>query len=217
MSPGLRALHAASRLYARAYQRFHVHTACPIPATGPALVAANHTAGLDPVVVQATSPRPIAWLMTREFYDVERLQWFFRWTRMIPIEVNARDSKAWREAIRQLRLGRVVGVFPEGRIERKGELFPFQTGVALLAIRGGADIYPVYLDGLQRDKPMLHTYLWPQHPSVAWAPPLAVAQCNPNRQTLHRVTEELEASVRGLQARYPAPRRGGQSLLAQAL
>lgn len=206
-------VYALNGLYGRAYQQLHQHTPCPLPPRGPALIAANHTAGLDPSIIQAACTRRIMWLMTREFYDLPQLQWFFRWTDMIPIQVSGRDSRAWREAIRQLRLGRIVGVFPEGRIERRRELMPFQTGVALLAIRGEANIYPVYVDGRQRNSAMLHSYLVPQHPSIAWGQPISVARTNPNRQTLRALTDQLEARMRHLQDRYPAPRRRGKSLL----
>lgn len=206
-------LFCTNRLYARAFHQLHQHTRCPIPHSGPALIAANHTSGLDPAIIQAACPRRIHWLMTREFYDMPHLQWFFTWTRMIPIERAARDSKAWREAIRQLRLGRVVGVFPEGRIERQRQQFPFQPGVALLAIRGASDLFPVYLDGLQRDTPMLHTYIMPQHPSLAWGSPIPAARCNPNRRTLHQLTEALERRIGAMRRRYGAPRVRGRSLL----
>jgi 1-acyl-sn-glycerol-3-phosphate acyltransferase len=205
---------ATNSFYARAYHHLHQHNRCPIPATGPALIAANHTAGLDPAIIQAACPRRIHWLMTRRFYDRPAMQWFFRWSGMIPIQVEGRDSRAWRSAIEQLRLGRIVGVFPEGRIERSEEFLPFQTGVALLAIRGGADIFPVYLDGLQRNTPMLHTYLLPHHPSIAWGAPLPAARCNPNRQTLHQVADELLERMHQLRRRFPAPRRRGRSVLA---
>lgn len=210
----MRLVRALNSMYARGYHHLHQHNRCPIPVSGPALIAANHTAGLDPAIVQAACPRRIHWLMTRRFYDRPSMNWFFRWSGMIPIQTEGRDSAAWRKAIEHLRLGRVVGVFPEGRIERRGAMMPFQVGVALLAIRGGASIYPVYLDGLQRDTPMLQTYLLPQYPSLAWGQPLASARLDPSRQRLREATEALQVRMRQLQALFPAPRRRGQSLLA---
>ena len=210
----IRLLRVMNRVYGRAFQRLHRHNLCPIPPTGPALIAANHTAGLDPSMIQAACPRPIVWVMTREFYDLPHLRWFFRWTQMIPIDVAGRDSGAWREAIRNLKLGRVVGVFPEGRIEREDELLPFQTGVSLLALRGGADLYPVYLDGRQRCKPMARTYLLPQRPSIAWGEPLTIPRARGERPSLESITAELHARVEELRERYPAPSRRGAGATA---
>ena len=213
MSLLMRLVQASNGFYARAFHQLHQHNRCPVPARGPALIAANHTAGLDPAMIQAACPRRIHWVMTRRFYDRPLLNGFFRWTAMIPIDVRGRDSRAWRNAIEQLRLGRLVGVFPEGRIERRGALLPFQVGVALLAIRGRADVYPVFLDGLQRDTPMLHTYLLPQYPSLVWGRPLPAAHCNPNRQTLRELTNRLQRRMAELRLAFPAPRRRGSCLL----
>lgn len=111
-------------LYGRAWQGRRILARCPLPSVGPAIVAANHTAGLDPAVLQSTAPRPITWIMTADFYDKPAIRWFCRYARMIRVDRASRDPGAWREAIKVLKEGRIVGVFPEGRIERTGELLP---------------------------------------------------------------------------------------------
>ena len=209
-----RALHAVVSIYSRGYQNRRVLRPCTVPATGPALVASNHTAGLDPIVIQSTCPRPIVWIMTREYFDLPVFKPFLTYVQMIPIDRGGRDSRAWRDALRMLKKGRVVGVFPEGRIEKTDELLPFQTGVALLGGRGGADLYPVYLDGRQRRTDMLQTYLQPQQPSVAWGDPIKVDKGTGDAKAdLRRTTDALQDSVAELKAQYPAPRRRGQPLL----
>ena len=209
----LRAVWSFVGVFIRGYQRAHVHTPCPIPAVGPALIASNHTAGLDPITIQGVCPRPIVWIMTHEYYDLPSLKWIFDRSQQIRIDREGRDSGAWREALRNLKKGRVVGVFPEGRIERTRELMPFQPGVAMLAMRGGADFFPVYLDGLQRNTPMLRTFLSPQSPSVAWGRPLKVPPGKPDKDKLQAITDELQRRVAALKDRYPAPRRRGTPLL----
>lgn len=210
-----RAIRAFVGLYGRAFQHRRVLAPCTVPATGPALIASNHTAGLDPIMIQSTCPRPIVWIMTREYYDLPVLRPFLQYVQMIPIDRGGRDSRAWRDALRMLKKGRVVGVFPEGRIEKTPDLLPFQTGVALLAVRGGVDLYPVYLDGLQRQTDMLQTYLRPQHPTVAWGQRLAIDKSlESDRPTLQRLTDELTSRMRAIKERHPSHRRKGRSLLA---
>ena len=201
-------------LYGRAFQRREQHNRCPIPLTGPVLIAANHTAGLDPIAVQSTCPRPITWVMTSDFYDLPALKWFMQYTQMVRIERGANDSGAWREAMRVLGEGRVVGVFPEGRIETEDALLPFDPGIALLATRGKADIYPVYIDGRQRGAKMLSTYLQPQSPSLAWGEPVRLDDVGKGRGRLETLTAKVQEEVERLRARYPATRRAGKPLLS---
>lgn len=208
----VRVLHGVAKIYGKAFQQVEVKRICPIPAAGPALVAANHTSGLDPVAIQATCPRPIYWVMTRDYFDRPSMRWFFEWTRMIPIDRLGKDAGAWREAMRRLKDGYVIGVFPEGRIETERKLMPFQPGICLLAARVGADVYPVYLDGLQRRRPMLRAFMEPQHPSVAWGEPVRLGKAV-GRKALAGAAERLQATMEDLEHQCPARRRRGRSLL----
>lgn len=208
----VRVLQRVARLYGTAFQQVELKNACPIPASGPALIAANHTSGLDPLAIQATCPRPIYWVMTRDYYDRPAMKWFFEWIRMIPIDRLGKDAGAWREAMRRLKDGFVIGVFPEGRIETERKLLPFQPGICLLAARVEADVYPVYLDGLQRSTPMLRAFLQPHHPSVAWGEPVRLAEAV-GRKELAGAAERLQETMEELERNCPARRRKGRSLL----
>ena len=68
--------------------------------------------------------------------------------------------------------GRVLGIFPEGRIAPPGELLPFQTGVALMALKKCVSVYPACLDGTQRGKSMIQAMLLPQAARIAFGRPL---------------------------------------------
>ncbi len=208
-----RAIRQFVNFYGRAFQQRELHNPCPIPPRGPALIAANHTAGLDPIAIQSACPRIITWVMTSDFYDVPSLKWFMEYAQMIRIERGGNDSGAWRSAMRVLGEGRVVGVFPEGRIETTDELLPFDPGIALLAVRGGADIFPVYLDGRQRNTPMLNTYLAPQSPSLAWGEPIRLSAVGKGRGRLETLTAKLRDEVDRLRLAHPASRRRGRSML----
>ena len=212
--PPFRAMQCFVSAYGRAFQHVHPHNACPIPPTGPALIASNHTAGLDPMAIQALCPRIIVWVMTHEYYDVWPLRPLMQWTQMVRIDREGKDSGAWREALRHLKRGRVVGVFPEGRIERDGTLLPFQTGAALLAMRGGADVFPVYLDGRQRNTSMTAAYFRRNSPSVAWGRPVVVPPGKPAPGQLDSLTATIQSRVEALRQHYPAPRQHGRAMLA---
>ena len=194
------------------YQGRQVVGTCPVPPTGPAILASNHTSGLDPLAIQSALKRPVTWIMTSDFYDLPSLRWFLQHVEMIRIDRNASDPKPWRDALRVLSQNRVVGVFPEGRIERTPDLLPFGVGVATMALRAKADIYPVYLDGRQRNTPMLTAYLTPQTPMVVWGQPITIASGGKRRRP-QALTDELYATIDALRQKHAARRAKGKSLL----
>jgi len=113
----VRALKAASRYYARIYQRLEVRSPCRLPRKGPAILVCNHTGAVDPLLIQSVSPRLIRWMMAKEYFDRKLLRWVFDAVGVILVERSGRDMAATRHAMRALEAGHVLGVFPEGRIE----------------------------------------------------------------------------------------------------
>lgn len=144
--PILRVAHAANRLFTRLFHDVTIVRNTPLPRHGPAIIVANHTSGLDPLMIQSIVNRPIAWMVAREFHDAASAGWLYRRQRSIPVDRNGRDTTALREALRRLAEGHVLGIFPEGRITTGGPP-KLQTGVGLIAQRAGVPIYPVGIAG----------------------------------------------------------------------
>lgn len=114
---------------------------------GPLLVVANHTAGVDPLLVQAACPFEIRWIMSSEM----RLpvgEPFWRWARIIFTAAEPGHGGAAREAMRHLQAGGVLGIFPEGGLERPARrILPFRPGVGMLIKRLGVPVLPAVIDG----------------------------------------------------------------------
>ena len=148
--PIVRLLQAANICFARIYHRVDVISPCRLPRHGPAILVCNHISGLDPVMIQSVCPRLIVWMMAREYYEQPALNWIFKQILAIPVSRSGQDLSATRQAMRALRNGHVLGVFPEGRLEEQNELLPFQTGAAVLAEKTGAPVYPAHIEGTAR-------------------------------------------------------------------
>jgi 1-acyl-sn-glycerol-3-phosphate acyltransferase len=170
----VRALLAAGTFYGRVYHRLTVRSPCRVPRSGPAIIVCNHISGLDPVLVQSACARPIHWMMAAEYYDRPGLGWIFRTMEIIPVQRSGRDLQAMRQAMRVLDQGKVVGVFPEGRISPTPDLLPFQPGVTMLAMHSGAAVHPARIEGSQRGKSMIEAYLYPQTSALAFGAPVPV-------------------------------------------
>lgn len=170
---------AAGRAYVQLVHRLRVEGRAAIPPNGPAgeppgplIVIGNHTAGLDPVVIQAAVPFHIRWIMAEDM-RLPRLEWLWQWLRVIFVSRASRDSIGTREAIRHLRHGGVIGIFPEGGLERPSyQLLPFQAGVGLLIKRTGARVLPVIVDGTPQVDPAWASLWKPSRTRVHFKPTL---------------------------------------------
>jgi 1-acyl-sn-glycerol-3-phosphate acyltransferase len=126
-------------IYCRARYEGREH----VPRRGPLIVAGNHTSWLDTLFVGAAVPRLIHFLAAREFYDLWYLKWLMWLFGTIPLERGKGQREPFNRALAALGRGRVLGIFPEGRMSLTGEMQPLQRGIALLAAETGTPILPV--------------------------------------------------------------------------
>lgn len=145
-----------TRLYVRWFHGLKVEGSVNIPATrkpGGLIVVANHTAGIDPLLIQAVCLFEVRWMMARDMMH-PLLEDFWEWTGVIPVNRVSRDLTSAREALRALEQQIVVGVFPEGRLERPPRrILPFAQGVGMLIARSGAPVLPIVIDGTPQVDP----------------------------------------------------------------
>jgi acyl-[acyl-carrier-protein]-phospholipid O-acyltransferase/long-chain-fatty-acid--[acyl-carrier-protein] ligase len=122
-----------------------------LPATGGALLVANHVSWLDGVLLLLTSSRPIRMLAYSDYVSGWWIRRIARLFGVIPIKATdgpkelIRSLQTAREAIEQ---GELVCIFAEGSITRTGQLQPFQRGLLRIVQGTGAPVIPIYLDGL---------------------------------------------------------------------
>lgn len=134
----------AARLLRRRW-RIAVHHPEHVPASGGAILAANHVGIVDGPLLATYAPRPVHALTKREMFD-GRVGGFLRATGQIPLDRFAADLAAIRTALRVVRDGGVVGIFPEGT-RSSGDLDRFHHGAAYLALVAGVPVVPVTLIG----------------------------------------------------------------------
>ncbi len=173
-----------ARAHARLMQGLRVDGREHIPPTrnaGPLVVVANHTSGLDPMLIQSVCPFEIKWMMAR---DMQHPRFAWLWELADVISVNrvevasengekiqrGNDSAAARTAIKHLKSGGVIGVYPEGRIAPPERIVPFAPGVGLLVSRGDARVLQVIIEGTARTEEIATALLVPARARLRFLP-----------------------------------------------
>lgn len=111
------------------------------------IITANHTCGLDPIFIQCGLRRHVRWMMWKDMF-LPILGPLWTHERMIAVGAGPREGGvALRAAIRHLRGGHALGLFPEGGISRPpSELRPFMPGAGLLARLGRVPVLLFYIN-----------------------------------------------------------------------
>jgi 1-acyl-sn-glycerol-3-phosphate acyltransferase len=133
---------------------------------GGLVVVCNHTGPIDPLLVQAACRFEIRWMMAADMM-VPQLDWLWRRQRMIPVARDGRDTVPAREAIRHVRGGGVVGIFPEGGIVLpREEIRSFHQGVGLIIAKTEAPVLLVWVSQTPQETEMLRALATPSRARV---------------------------------------------------
>lgn len=209
------AFDAIERLTLRLFARFWHGLEEPIgelpPARGAAIFIANHASHADPAFLVGASRRALRFLQASECYHVPILRRLFRMAGCIPVRREGSDVAAIRAALRRLRQGDALCIFPEGEVRSAGrdKLGDCKTGPALLALRSGAPVYPAWIDGGPESTRLLKAWLWPsRRVRVIFGPAIDLAPYRGrpiNHALLREMTDHFARSILALRpAQHPA-------------
>ena len=97
-----------------------------------AIIVTNHRSSVDPFFIQlAVGVRRVHWMVAKEFIQHPAFRCFLRKSQVITTSRTGIDTAAIKQAIRYAAEGGLVGMFPEGRINRTDQLLlPVRSGAA---------------------------------------------------------------------------------------
>ncbi len=196
----IRVLDAVNTLFTRVYHNLTILEPSHLPMDGSAIVVSNHISGLDPLLIQsACRNRLITWMMAKEYMTLPLMGGIFRTLGVIPVDRGSRETGPLRQAFRQLEQGRIIGIFPEGKISTTHQLLPFQTGVGMMALRSKAPVYPVYLDGTQRNKEMGAAFLQRNQSVICFGDPMRFDSGDVSKASVDSAAETIRTALISLQ------------------
>lgn len=119
-----------------------------LPAGG-GLILSNHQSFLDPLLVGVYLNRPISFLAREDLFKAPVVGWILARTYVMPLN-RAASTTGLRETIRRMKLGFLVGVFPEGTRTPDGVVREVKPGFTALLRRSDLPIIPVGIAGAHR-------------------------------------------------------------------
>ncbi len=117
----------------------------------PYIVIANHTSFADPIIAAMLIRRyEVNFLGKIELAKAPVVGKLLMRLHMIPVDRHHSDMEAMRACLRVTKAGGVLGIFPEGTRHKEGIMEHVESGVALIALRSGVPMIPLYIGGKPR-------------------------------------------------------------------
>lgn len=118
-----------------------------LPAEGPVILAANHLSNWDPPLLATFILRPVSYMAKIELFEHPIFGAAIRSCHAFPVKRGAADRGAIKAALQVLKMGHVLGLFPEGTRSRDGHQHKAEAGVGLIAAMSGAPVVPACIIG----------------------------------------------------------------------
>jgi 1-acyl-sn-glycerol-3-phosphate acyltransferase len=152
----------AQHWFARTWSRMILKTVfIPVEIMGrenipsePAVYAANHSSALDIPLIYSTLPMQFRIMAKIELFRYPFMGWHLRRSGQIPIDEKELNLGGVKKAIKTLKSGMSLMVFPEGGRTDNGEIKPFQSGAFYMAIKAGVPVVPMAIIGAFEALPM---------------------------------------------------------------
>lgn len=156
----------------------------PPELSGGAILAANHRSSVDPFFVQLAARRRVHWLVAKEYCQHVIFGKVLRPLQVIPTNRSGLDLNATKLAIEIARQGRLVGMFPEGRINTTTQpLLAIRAGAAMVAVKTGVPVIPLYIEGSPYRRVVWSPLLMPARVRITFGKPIvAVTSLKLNEQ-----------------------------------
>ncbi|MBK9214428.1 MAG: 1-acyl-sn-glycerol-3-phosphate acyltransferase [Chloracidobacterium sp.] len=152
----------------------------PARGSGAYLIAANHQTYIDPGWIGIPIKHPMRFMAWDAAFEWRFIGPLIAYLGAFPVSLETGGTiRAMKQALRSLRSGAALVVFPEGARETPdGEMLPFKSGVVRIAIQAGVPILPVTIRGGNR--------IWPRD----WKYPRFFRRVTVTYHPLMHVTED---------------------------
>jgi len=158
------------------------------------IIASNHRSHLDPPVINVVSPFPVMFLAKKELFEVPFFGWLIKKAGAIPIDRGRKANKSLIKALKLLKEGYTVGVFPEGTRAMPGQFLKPKAGIGLLIAKAGVPVVPVRIEGTDEVFPKGAKF-----PKIGKAPirvkvgkPMEFSQVEDYESVAQQVMEEIK-------------------------
>ena len=163
-----------------------------------AVYASNHTSYMDTPVIFATLPFQFRILAKKELWQWPFIGWFLNRSGQMPIDTANPHAtlSSLGVSVKALRAGMPLFVFPEGGRTLEGQLKPFLSGAAYLAIRAQRPLVPMALSGVYDLLPIHTHHLLPSKLTLKVGEPIQTSGMTVRQ--IDELTEKLRCAIEEL-------------------
>jgi 1-acyl-sn-glycerol-3-phosphate acyltransferase len=187
-------------VFFKVFNRLRVTGYENVPGTGGVIVAANHASYLDPLVMGAALKRRATYMAKEGLFRIPAIGEFVR-SFSFPVRRDRPQPSTIKEAVRRLKSGELIVMFPEGGRSVGGDVLDAKRGVAVIAAFGRAPVVPALISGTDASLPVGGKLLRPAKITVTFGKPLEVGSGETDKEYQERISRDIMDTIKKLKVK----------------
>jgi len=169
-----------------------------VPQKGGVIVASNHASHLDPLVIgSAIRKRQATFMAKRGLFKIPFIGAFVK-TFSFPVDRGAPQPSTIKEAVRRLKNGELIVMFPEGGRSRDGSLLDAKRGAGMIAAMSKAVIVPAFIDGADKALPAGARYIKLSNIKIFFGNPIETKGTETGKDFQEKIGSDIMKEIKNL-------------------
>jgi len=162
-----------------------------IPKRGGFILASNHVSYLDPIAVGVACQRKLNYMGKEELFCNPLFSRFLSRINVFPVKRDSADLSALKEAMRRVRMGEALVLFPEGSRRFDGASHEPYPGIGFLAAKLSVPVIPAFIKGTEKALPAGAKFIRLTNISVRFGKQISIERRMPYQDIAHHIMDNI--------------------------
>ena len=172
-----------------------------VPKKGGVIVVSNHVSHLDPLVIGvAIRKRQSTFMAKSGLFKIPLIGAFVK-TFSFPVDRDNPQPSTIKEAVKRLKNGEIIVMFPEGGRSRDGSLLDAKRGTGMIAAMSKAVIVPAFIEGTDKALPAGARRIRLSRIKVYFGEPIEIKGTETGKDFQERIGSDIMEAIRDLKCK----------------
>jgi len=164
-----------------------------IPKKSSFILVSNHVSCIDPAAVGVACPRRLDFMARHDLFSNPFSSWWSSGVGVIPVKRDSADLSALKEAMKRIKEGRALALFPEGTRQVKGVSEPAkpEPGIGFLVAKLNVPVIPAFIKGTDDVLPKGAKFIRPKKICVTFGKEIHIERGMPYEDIAQLVMEHI--------------------------
>lgn len=154
-------------------------------------MASNHVSYLDPITLGVACPRKLNFMARHDLFYNPWFSWLITAVGAFPLKRDSYDLSSLKEAMRRLKNGNALVLFPEGSRSINGISNQPQAGIGFLAVKVSLPVIPAFIRGTELALPKGSKFIRPRKVSVHFGRQVSIERRLPYQDIARAIMKDI--------------------------